>query len=335
MDRPSPERRAQLNALKLSALVRDATGCTELVPGAFPSGAALQADGQSWVLLDEQPARALGGALAWATRRPGSTGRETLNILAESGTGVLARRAAEFAHPVKIWHVDGRTVAPATPEPALDPIVAHADHLAIAELIERGGAVVRVEHGVVAGEVEGLEVCRVVDDPHTGVARLEVGVGVHDREAFAMLHGDIPPVEAVARVVEAVRPHRTSGADPHPLNRLGAERSLRERALDQPRLIGAAHLAAAEPPVPRTNVKDPVPCVAVGSTETGRALVAVFSSGVDLDVVPFAADARRFHHGDDRDVDLAIIVPERDRLPVTVALAALLVSPAEVVPWRG
>ena len=50
-----------------------------------------------------------------------------------------------------------------------------------------------VEHGVVTGEVRGLEVCRVVDDRTTGDGvRLEVGVGAHDREAFAIIHGDVP-----------------------------------------------------------------------------------------------------------------------------------------------
>ncbi len=62
----------------------------------------------------------------------------------------------------------------------------------------RDGLHVCVEHGVLVGEVRGLEVCRVVDDPHLGTTRLEVGVGAHDREAFQMLHGDVPAIELLA-----------------------------------------------------------------------------------------------------------------------------------------
>jgi hypothetical protein len=54
----------------------------------------------------------------------------------------------------------------------------------------------------------------------------------------------------------------------------------------------------------------------------------VCSVGVDLDLVPAAADVRL---ADGRDARLAVVVPERDVHPVTVALAAALVQPAEVV----
>jgi hypothetical protein len=52
--------------------------------------------------------------------------------------------------------------------------------------------------------------------------------------------------------------------------------------------------------------------------------------------VPAAADARLAHA---RDARLVLVVPERDAHPVTAALAAELVHPAEVVTvpddWRG
>lgn len=340
MDQPSSERRAQLNAMKLSALVREALSpaAPDITPASFPGGAALVADGEAWVLLDERPSRGLGAALAWATR----AGASHVHVIAESDTGVLARRASAFAHPVSVWRLDGRTLIPAVTDPLPDRVIARPEHLALAELIERGGAVLRIEHGIVLGEVEGLEVCRVVDDVTTGNPRLEVGVGAHDREAFGLLHGDVPAVEALAGVVEAVRRHRRPDAAPHPLNRIGAERALREAALSAPDIIGAAALVAEEPPVPRLNVKDPTPCVAVGTTNAGRPLVAVFSTGIDLDVVPFAADARRRHARQlrdtasgavDDDVDLVVVVPERDRHPVTVMLTALLSQPAEVIAW--
>ena len=44
--------------------------------------------------------------------------------------------------------------------------------------------------------------------------------------------------------------------------------------------------------MPRTNLSDAVPCVATGLDPDGRPVVVVCSVGIDLDVVPFAADAR-------------------------------------------
>jgi hypothetical protein len=157
---------------------------------------------------------------------------------------------------------------------------------------------------------------------------LEVGVGAHDREAFQLIHGDVPPAEALAGVVAKVAPHRRPGAEPHPLNRLGAERLLRHRLLAAPDLVGAVVLAAAPPPLARPNLRDPVPCVATGLDAAGRPLVVVCSVGIDLDVVPFAADARSAVGGEHR---LIVAVPARDVHPVTLALAADVVPPAEVI----
>ena len=122
-------------------------------------------------------------------------------------------------------------------------------------LIAAGGATPAIEHGVLVGEVRGLEVCRVVTDAATGDTRLEVGIGQHDREAFQMLHGDVPTVEALAKVVAAVEPHRQHGAAPHPLNRLGQEQALRATADRRPGVWSVPHgsrqwpspLARAEP----------------------------------------------------------------------------------------
>jgi hypothetical protein len=340
MDQAPSEMRARLLGVKLAALARQHLSTSgvdpasvEISPAVFPGGAASLVGTSSWVLLDENPARGLGGALAWGVRN----GAAELHLLAESDTGLLARRAAEFAMPVTVWHVDDRTLIPAVALSLDAPVEPTADHLAHLDLIAQGGASPVIEHGVVAGEVRGLEVCRVVTDTTNGTSRLEVGIGAHDREAFSMLHGDIPTVEALSGVVESVRPHREPGAPLHPLNRLAGERELRHRAIEQPGRVGAAHLAVAAPPLPRPNLKDAVPCVAVGTSVDGRPLVAVFSSGVDLDVVPFAADARLAHeaHTGVADPDLVIVVPERDRLPVTVLLADLLRRPARVVGWES
>jgi hypothetical protein len=160
----------------------------------------------------------------------------------------------------------------------------------------------------------------VVTDPFTEVVRLEVGVGVHDREAFAMLHGDLPVTQALADVVSTVAHHRREGAEPHPLNRLAGERLLRHRLIEAPRLIGLEHLSAIEPPLPRRNLKDPVPCTALGHDAHGEPVVVVCSHGIDLDVVPYALDARR---ASDPTATVVIAVDGRDAHPIQHRLAEL------------
>jgi len=316
-------RRAQLLSVKLATLVREHLGGQpELVAGEFGRGAALVVDGAAWVLLDGQPERGLGAAIAWALRREVAE----LNVLAERATGLLARRAAHFRFPISVWHVEGRTLLPAVAEPlpTTPPVLAAHDELR-ATIVEAGATPV-VEHGVLGGEVEGLEVCRVVTDGYTDEVRLEVGVGAHDREAFMMLHGNKPTAVALAEVVQAVREHRRPGAPRHPLNMLAQERSLRAALVTQPELIGATSVVTVEPPLPRPNLKDAVPCVALAVID-GEQVVVVCSSGVDLDLLPYAVDARSAV-GVERAV---VVLPARDALDAQQRLAALVDPPLRVL----
>ena len=79
-------------------------------------------------------------------------------------------------------------------------------------------------------------------------------------------------------------------------------------------------------PLVRTNLKDPQPCVAQAMIE-GRLTTVVVSSGVDLDLVPFATDAR-LATGD----PTRIVVPARDAVPVQHEIAALLGEPMPIIP---
>jgi hypothetical protein len=278
----------------LRALVREHLGLTsdpQGTPEVFSPGAAFLTDEDVWVLIDGDATRSLGATLAWATRleRP-------IQLLVERDSGVVARRAQFFSASLTVWHVDEKTLLPAVPEPHLPAVEPAASHVALMPLISSSGADAVVEHGIVVGEVRGLEMCRVVDDATTGEARLEVGMGVNDREAFAMVHGEMPTEQALRTVIDAVAIHREPGAMVHPFNQFGAERLHRWRALQNPQSVGFAFLQPANPPVKRTNLKDPVPCVAVGKTIDGQNAVAVFVNGVDLDVVPFAVDAADLHN---------------------------------------
>jgi hypothetical protein len=291
MTTPTPptesDRRARLLATKLAA-VADESG--PIQPGSFPLGAALLAGERAWVLLDStiDDGIGLGPALAWALRN----GAESLDLVADVPLSVAARRATEFRMPIRIWTIDGRQLVDVDAAPPPAPPPADARHLALADDIEAAGATVVVEHGVVTGEVRGLEVCRVVDGSDGGV-RLEVGVGPHDREAFAIIHGDVPARAALAGVVAAVAATRSPDSPGHPLNRLAPERQLRWRLSQEPWLVQLASVRSAEPPVPRRGLKHRSPCTAWGQRLDGSETVLVCSVGVDLDVIPYAAEAPR------------------------------------------
>jgi hypothetical protein len=299
----------------------------------FARGAALVGDDAGvWVLLDPevdtQDGRGLGGALVWAWRQ----GARRVDVVTAAGGPVMARRAAAFAPPIGIWEIDGATLraalaarhSPSPPDPR---------HLALVPDIEAAGARPNVEHGVVAGEVRGLEVCRVVsvDEHAAGAAsgvRLEVGVGAHDREAFRLIHGDRPTGEALAGVVAAVAAARDVGVPGHPLNRLAPERFLRWRLEMAPEALGLVSLHPTPPPVPRRTLNDPAPCVAVGRRPDGTAVTVAVSTGVDLDVIPFAADARLAVGEPGIEAgggsELWVVAPERDLVAATRELAAAL-----------
>ncbi len=326
--------------MKLSALVRehrDAAFSAE--PETFAGGAAAIHDDAAWVLIDGPAGRSLGKALTWALRRSATE----LHVIAESDTGLLARRSAAFTLPTSIWYAEGRTLLPALAEPLAEPLPVSTEHEELRSLIVAGGATPHVEHGVLFGEVRGLEVCRVVDSPTTGFLgelselaehlpadegglRLEVGVGAADREAFQLLHGEVPTVEALVSVVQAVETHRSTDSPQHPLNRLGVERFLRWQAEQTPALVGCASLTPGQPPLPRPNLKDPTPCVGTGIDTRGASTRVVFSSGVDLDVLPYVADVQAM--GEQR---VVLALPERDLLPVVSELAELLAQPIEII----
>jgi hypothetical protein len=202
-------------------------------------------------------------------------------------------------------------------------------------MLQVHGAEPVVEHGVLTGEVLGLEVARVVADGPG--PRLEVGVGSQDRRAQLLLRPDRSLVEALDDAVSAVRQWRSTEAGSHPAWSLAAERWLRAVVVTRPDLVGAAHLVPVQPPLPRGDLRLRSPAPAAGVDLDGRPVLVVCSTGIDLDLVPTAADARL---ADGReDVRLVLAVPAGDDHPVTREMAAALRRPAELVPvpagWRA
>jgi hypothetical protein len=342
-------RRAALATAKLDALVRSRWGEGPRSPEGFALGAALVGpsggagdDGATtaWLYIVDVAHRALGAALVWADRQE----VDELHVLADAESGVLARRARWFAPPrPSVWQVvgEGRDVAltEAVPAPWPDHDVPEPPPELVG-VLDAAGVEVVTEAGIVRGEVHGLEVARIVVGESTAgvpldAPLLEVGVGAADRELTAMVHGEVAPVDQLARAVEIIRRHRQPNAARHPLNQLVPERWLRAVLVRDPAAIGLATLAPCEGARPRPNLSDVDVAVARGTTTEGAPVVVACSVGIDVELVPAAADARARVAPD---AELWLVVPERDDHPVTRRLAERLESPARVVTvpdsWR-
>ena len=161
-----PEQRSRLLGTKIRVLVDghwpvdlDAPGLVR-EPVGFGGGAAVVAGERAWVLLDGAD-HGLGSVLAWASRR----GIADLDILADTDAdpGVLARRRrASSPTRRRCGRSTTRRCGPAVPTPWRAPVPPADDVIAAAEALERAGLDVVVDHGVVSGEILGLEVARVV-----------------------------------------------------------------------------------------------------------------------------------------------------------------------------
>jgi hypothetical protein len=331
------ERRAALRGAKLNALVAGRWGPADRVSHTLGTAVALAGPGPTaWVLADDAPERTLGPALVWADRER----VDDLHILVDGpddAAGTVARQSALFAPPApQVWAVAGTALAPAAPAAPADQPDATAPPDLVDLLIDAGLEVV-AEGGVVRGEVNGLEVARIVQDATTaGVPiaepQLEVGVGKADRELTAMVHGELAPVDQLARVVGIVRQHRRPGAPRHPLNQLVPERWLRAVLCRNPGIVGLATLRPAPGVRPRANLTERDVAIATGVAGDREPAVVACSVGIALDLVPTAADARE---AIDPSARLLLALPQRDDHPGTRRLAARLRLPAEVVPIPG
>ena len=296
----------------------------------FGQAVGLVVDDVAWVYVTGRHERSLGPALMWALRN----NAKALKLFSSESAGDLARIATHFDFVIEVFEVDAAGVACVAMPKIVEKIeVSVADEM-FAEFIKSAGADVVREHGVISGEVCGLEVCRVVraadsgESDGAGESELEIGVGAHDRETFKLLHGRTATIESLRKVIAEVAARRAVGAQVHPLNRLARERMLRHYVCQSPQLVGAKSLQVAEPPIVRTNLKDVVPCCAVGMSLTGEKMVVIFNVGVDPDVVSFGADARGQINGS---AELIFAMPTRDIVPAVERVAQMLRRPARFV----
>lgn len=322
--------------MKLAALVRSLKGEHQALKSpersaTFPWGAAALEEGVSYVLAGEHPERALGPALAWAL----SSGAGSLVLFTVGRrSGDLARRASYFTFPTEVFEAAAsgleRALPSAIPE-RVTPDLAPPDVAMLSEAIASAGAEAVVRGGLLRGEVDGLEVARAELDEEGW--HLEVGVGRHDRQAQRALHGGRPPMSALVSAVQEVRARRRAGVALHPANRLSRERWLRAAVVRRPEMVGCARLVGVEPEVLEGAPHETSPAAAIGQDADGADVVVVCSTGVDLDAVPSAADARAELEArgllSPEGAKLVIAVPEGDFPPVSRSILQALERSAE------
>ena len=330
-------RRASLRQAKLMAFIRSRWEVADPAPTSgigAPRPALAEPGGQrGWVLVDPGTPGAMGGALTWGLRHSVHHLHLLLDDAAVPGPGdadaaVLARRAGAFRHPAQVWVWAAQRqqleAAEALPV-AVDTAVADPERERYADLMRAHGIDPVVEHGVLIGEVLGLEVARLASGPDG--SGLAIGVGHHDREARAQMRPGQSVAAGLDEVVALVRQWRAPGTERHPANTLARERWLRSLVMGRPALVGARWLDPLPALLPRGDLRRSVPAAASGEGADGRPVVVVCSTGVDLDVVPVAADYRNAAGGSPR---LVIVVPEGDDVRATRDLVDALAAPAEL-----
>lgn len=309
----------------------------------------MEPDGSGFVLVDLGTPGAVAGAISWAAAQ----GCRSLTVFVDLDGGAAARYASYFASgggdpdrldgtdgvrggvdlDVSVRSVAGSSSVPAEPEPlpaTIEPVEVPEE--LVAPMRAHGLEIVS-EHGVVRGEVLGLEVARLVrwpvDTGGDGELHLEVGVGRFDRDAVWAVRDGEDMVGALDDTVAMVREYRRPGAPPHPLGRLRRERWLRSVILAEPSLVGASELSPVGMTTEAAGLKDTHPAGAVGRDADGRPLVVVTSTGVDLAAVPLAAD---LHASFDESARLVVAVPPADVHPVLGRLTSMLRANAEIIP---
>lgn len=326
----SPEQRARLLRTKLVALSRDLGMSPDDATDVGTSAAAVDGD-RALVLIEQGDPGSLAGAMLWASRR----GAGSLTVFVDHGAEDAARWAGYFevgGGSVEVRRVEGATSRAVEPAPLPRPVAAPSAPPELLEVLGSAGVEVVVEDGQVRGEILGLEVARLVEWPvevgGDGELHLEAGVGRFDRDAVAAARPDESPEDSLARTVAQVRTHRFPGAPVHPVQLLARERWLRSMVVADPSLVGASRLAPVDMTTAAQGLKDVHPAAAMGVDADGDAVVVVCSTGVDLALVPLAADTCAMH---DSGARLVLAVPARDHHVATTTLVGLLRRPAELV----
>ncbi len=332
-----PAQRAGLERARAIGVAREhfAVDIESATVDTAPFGVVVRVEDRAVVVASSDDLAVLGGVLVWLDRQD----LRAVNLVVEHHGAVHARRAAVLAPELSVWelvrgdvcrvdHAGG--VPDRTAVPGIDLSI--GDVPGLVAMIERCGASVVVEDGIVRAEVAGLEVGRVVvgaDGP-----QFEVGVGRFDREAGVLLHAGQSLESALCSVVEQVAAHRFVGAPSHAINRLCRERWLRDVVANDPGAYGLRSPQFVDPVPPRVSLLEAGPASLIDELDGKRVLVGC-TVGADLGVVPSLADLTIRHAPD----EVWLVLPERDIFAHVERLLARLGTPSSCmaieVPWAG
>lgn len=322
------ERLGGLARVKLEGLVRRAFPDITAPAEGFNAGVGIAQGDQAFVYLIDDAPSPMAAALAWGERRDASK----LHVIVDDPDHVLALQARGLTPAPTVWRAVQTDLQPldesAAPVASLEvPDIVRAE----VPVLEAAGCDVVVEHGVIIGEILGVEVARIAVEVD-GQALVRVGVGLYDQEAHALVHAKNSVDERLAQVVAEVRRHRNGEAGPHPLNRIARERWLRSLVVADPSMLGLDTLDLEAPLIPRSGIHEQRPVAARG-TRGDIAVLVVCSTGIDLDLVPMAAA----HIGDRRPDEVVMVLPERDHHDIIRRMARRLAVPATLTavpdPW--
>ncbi|HTO00470.1 MAG TPA: hypothetical protein VL068_07330, partial [Microthrixaceae bacterium] len=247
------DQRERLLVSKLTGLVRT-SGLSEdqpLDPEVRGSLTVAIAGKTAYGLIERGEPGAVASAVLWAARNS----CPALTLFVDEGGPGAARFSRYFAPTgagsdlsIVVREVRGASSVVVEPDSVPVPMAAPEDAAELMDVMRSHGLEVVVEHGIVRGEVLGLEVARLVRWPASNGGddelHLEAGVGRFDRDAVAAVNPDMAPETALLRTLEMVRKHRYPGAPVHPLQMLSQERWLRVSVLANPKLVGATRLEA-------------------------------------------------------------------------------------------
>ncbi|MBC8363971.1 MAG: hypothetical protein H8E59_03090 [Actinobacteria bacterium] len=319
-----PGQRTSLLGARLRALATDLGVSCGGDPVTLAGGLAfIEADLVVALAGDGTPGRALGRALLLAAGHDAA--RLVLFHDTADAAAIAARRATAFDPVPEVRLVAGAGSEAAVPAAILSQGAPPPAPDGFEDLCRGAGVDPVVEHGVWRGEVLGLEVARSTD------SGFETGVGRFDREASALLHGDLPTTESLAAAADQVRAQRREGAGAHPLASLARERWLRHDLLADPGRIALSDLTAVDPAVERAGLRAPAPAPAMGTAPDDERVLVVCSVGVDTDLVPTTADLVLRERPD----RVLVVVPPRDILPPVEQVVARLAVPATIVGIDG
>ena len=320
------DRRPALIAAALQSLAREYFDLVDVPVVPMPGGVGIHEPSRSFVWLDEQPERLLGAAIALHLRKHS----DRLDIVVpdqhREQAPVVARRMRQWNIDSDVYLLDGRSLTGVDPRSAETEAECAFEIDEFRSIISEAGAEVVIEHGVLTGEVAGLEVCRVIFEDDW---KLRVGVGSQDREAFQMLHGDAPALDSLVRVVEFVQTYRHPAADPHPLNRLSAERWMRATVLssaDSP-LVNRVAMSGV---LPRGSMSDAAPAF-ISAQLNGEHVLVACTTGTDLGAIVDAADHAEWSAHGETVTEILVAIDGRNRLPVLNEMAQRSRRPMRIV----